>query len=121
VRSESFVSFIETFVSLFKDSRTDLYPLTPWRANNQSPQHVFDVTVRDRGIVDRRPPPNFTAVYNEPPSEPQLILRQRSRCDDDDWRPAITRARELGWVVWPALPVPSVNPVVNGGVVFVAS
>jgi hypothetical protein len=109
VRSESFVSFIETFVSFIetflsciKDSRTDLNPLTPWRANNQSPRHVFDVTVRDSGdsgIVDRRPPPNFTAVYNKPLSEPQLILRQRSRCDDDDWQPAITRARELGWVV----------------------
>jgi len=59
------------------------------------------VTLRDRDIVVSHPSEGFTAVYYKPASEPQLILRQRTKCDDHElianaWQAANTKARELG-------------------------
>jgi hypothetical protein len=46
----------------------------------------------------------FRAVYYKPAGSPQLILRQRTKCDDHAllaavWIAANDKARKLGWIV----------------------
>jgi hypothetical protein len=46
----------------------------------------------------------FKAIYYKPAGQPQLILRERSKNDDDEllaavWKAANDKAREVGWIV----------------------
>jgi hypothetical protein len=46
----------------------------------------------------------FKATYYKPPGRPNLILRERTKTDDDEmldeaFRTAVAKARELGWIV----------------------
>ena len=46
----------------------------------------------------------FKATYYKPPGRPNLILRERTKTDDDEmldeaFRAAVAKARELGWIV----------------------
>jgi hypothetical protein len=48
--------------------------------------------------------PGFCAVYYKPSDQPQLILRHRTRTDDNEllaaaWQAANDKARQLGWIV----------------------
>ena len=48
--------------------------------------------------------PRFRAVYYKPTGQPQLVLRERTKTDDqeilaDAWKAANAKARELGWIV----------------------
>jgi len=48
--------------------------------------------------------PTFRAIYYKPAGSPQLILRQRTKCDDEAmlsavWKAANDKARKLGWIV----------------------
>lgn len=69
-----------------------------------SPRYRFDLEVRGRDIVVSFPPAGFTAVYYKPAGQRQLILRQRSKCDDwelitEALHAANAKARELGWIM----------------------
>jgi hypothetical protein len=62
----------------------------------------MQVEVRDREIVVRSG--EFYAVYYKPAGQPQLILRHRTRTEDQElmakaWKAASDKARELGWIV----------------------
>jgi hypothetical protein len=64
----------------------------------------FKIDVRGNDIVVSLPSGHFTAVYYKPAGQPQLILRERSKCDDYEllaevYKAAVSKARELGWVV----------------------
>jgi hypothetical protein len=64
----------------------------------------LDIEVKDRDIVVSIPSARFSATYYKAAGQPQLILRQRSKCDDyeliaDAWKAANDKARELGWIV----------------------
>jgi hypothetical protein len=64
----------------------------------------FGIEVRGNEIVVSLPAANFTAVYYKPAGQPQLILRQRSKCDDYEllahvYQAAVNKARQLGWLV----------------------
>jgi hypothetical protein len=46
----------------------------------------------------------FKATYYKPPGRPHLILRERSKTDDEElladaFLAAVAKARELGWIV----------------------
>jgi len=46
----------------------------------------------------------FKATYCKHPGRPNLILRERTKTDDDElvaeaFQAAVTKARELGWIV----------------------
>jgi hypothetical protein len=65
---------------------------------------MFEVEVEGGDIIVKDELGRFAAVYYKPAKEPQLILRQRTRCDDykliaDAWEAANAKARELGWIV----------------------
>jgi hypothetical protein len=67
-------------------------------------KYQFDIEVKGRDIVVSFPQARFMAVYYKAAGEPQLILRQRSWCDDYEllaevWHAANDKARELGWIV----------------------
>jgi hypothetical protein len=49
---------------------------------NTTPAYRFDIEVRGKDIIVSLPSARFTAVYYKPAGQPQLILRQRSKCDD---------------------------------------
>jgi hypothetical protein len=60
------------------------------------------VEVRGHEIIVTAP--GFYAAYVKPTTQPQLILRERTKTDDfkllaDAWKAANTKARELGWIV----------------------
>jgi hypothetical protein len=47
---------------------------------------------------------DFRAVYYKPAGLPQLILRERTKCDDHEllaavWIAANDKARKLGWIL----------------------
>ena len=71
---------------------------------NTTPTYRFDIEVRGKDIIVSLPSVRFTAVYYKPAGQPQLILRQRSKCDDHDllahvYQAAVGKARRLGWLV----------------------
>ena len=64
----------------------------------------FIVEVRDGNLVVSLPSVRFRAVYYKPTGRPHLILRERSKTDDDElladaFQAAVAKARELGWIV----------------------
>jgi hypothetical protein len=64
----------------------------------------FLVEVREGNLVVSVPNGKFKATYYKPPGRPHLILRERSKTDDDEllaeaFQAAVARARELGWIV----------------------
>ena len=66
--------------------------------------YEFAIEVRGNEIVISLPSARFTAVYYKPIGQPQLILRQRSKCDDYElmtgvYQAAVAKARKLGWLV----------------------
>jgi hypothetical protein len=49
-------------------------------------------------------PSGFRAVYYKPAGRPHLILRERTKTDDDEmlaeaFLAAVAKARQLGWIV----------------------
>jgi hypothetical protein len=65
--------------------------------------YAFEIEVTDGEIVIGLPLAHFRAVYYKPPRQPQLILRQRTKCDDWElltqaYQAAVKTARELGWI-----------------------
>jgi len=71
---------------------------------NTNARYSFDIEVRGNDIIVSLPSARFTAVYYKPARQPQLILRQRTKCDDYEllanvYQAAISRARRLGWLV----------------------
>lgn len=82
-------------------SRVTAFPVT--RVNTNA-TYRLDVEVRGKDIIVSLPSARFTAVYYKPAGQPQLILRQRSKCDDYDllanvYQAALRTARRLGWMV----------------------
>ena len=64
----------------------------------------FLVEVREGNLVVSVPNGKFKATYYKPPGRPHLILRERSKTDDDEllaeaFQAAVAKARELGWIV----------------------
>ena len=64
----------------------------------------FIIEVRGADLVVSLPNGKFKATYYKPPGRPHLILRERTRTDDDGmldeaFRTAVAKARELGWIV----------------------
>jgi hypothetical protein len=62
----------------------------------------MEVEVRDRELIVKSG--SFLAVYYKAAGQPQLILRHRTRTDDDEllakaWKAACDKARELGWII----------------------
>jgi hypothetical protein len=65
--------------------------------------YAFEIEVTDGDIVIGLPVAHFRAVYYKSPRQPQLILRQRSKCDDWElmtqaYQAAVKTARDLGWI-----------------------
>jgi hypothetical protein len=65
--------------------------------------YELQVEVRGGDLVVSLPSAHFAAVYYKPAGQPQLILRQRSKCDDYEllaqvYQAAVDKARELGWL-----------------------
>lgn len=72
-------------------------------AKSKKPTH-FLVEVREGNLVVSIPNGKFTATYYKPPGRPYLILRERTKTDDDEllaegFQAAAAKARELGWIV----------------------
>jgi hypothetical protein len=66
--------------------------------------YMLEIEVKGSDIIVSLPSARFTAVYYKPAGQPQLILRQRSKCDDYEllaevYQAAVSRARKLGWLV----------------------
>ena len=64
--------------------------------------YAFEIEVSEGDIVIALPLANFRAVYYKRPRQPQIILRQRTKCDDWElitqaYQAAVKTARELGW------------------------
>lgn len=64
----------------------------------------FIVEVRDGSLVVSLPNGSFKATYYKPAGRPHLILRERTKTDDDDllaevFQAAVAKARELGWII----------------------
>ena len=64
----------------------------------------FIVEVRDCNLLVSLPNGSFKATYYKPAGRPTLILRERTKTDDDAlpaeaFQAAIFKARELGWIV----------------------
>jgi hypothetical protein len=64
----------------------------------------FIVEVRDANLLVSLPNGKFKATYYKPAGRPHLILRERSKTDDDElladaFQTAVAKARELGWIV----------------------
>jgi hypothetical protein len=64
----------------------------------------FIVEVRDANLLVSLPKGGFKATYYKPAGRPHLILRERSKTDDDEllaeaFQAAVAKARELGWIV----------------------
>ena len=65
--------------------------------------YAFEIEVTDDDIVISLPLAHFRAVYYKPPRQPQLILRQRRKCDDWElmtqaYQAAVKTARDLAWI-----------------------
>ena len=72
-------------------------------AKSKKPTH-FLVEVREGNLVVSIPNGKFTATYYKPPGRPHLILRERTKTDDDElpaeaFQAVVRKARELGWIV----------------------
>lgn len=70
----------------------------------EAPRYKFDVEVRGIEITVRLHEGGFSAVYYKAVRQRQLILRERSTCDDFHllaaaWQAANAKARELRWIV----------------------
>jgi hypothetical protein len=64
----------------------------------------FLVEVREGNLVVSIPNGKFKATYYKPPGRPHLILRERTKTDEDElladaFQAAAAKARELGWIV----------------------
>jgi hypothetical protein len=64
----------------------------------------FIVEVRGADLVVSLLNGKFKAIYYMPPGRPNLILRERTKTDDDAlpaeaFQAAVAKARELGWIV----------------------
>jgi hypothetical protein len=64
----------------------------------------FVVEVQDGNIIVSLPRGGFRAVYYKPAGRPHLILRERGKTDDEElvtdaFQAAVSKARELGWIV----------------------
>ena len=64
----------------------------------------FIVEVRSGNLIVSLPNGRFKATYYKPAGRPHLILRERSKTDDDEllaeaFQAAVAKARELGWIV----------------------
>ena len=62
-----------------------------------TPRRFVDLVV---SLLNR----NFKATYYKPPGRPNLILRERTKTDDEAlvaeaFQAAVAKARELGWIV----------------------
>ena len=71
---------------------------------NVSESARFFVEVRDSTVVVGVPKAKFKATYYKPPGRSHLILRERTKTDDeqlmaDAFQAAVAKARELGWIV----------------------
>ena len=61
----------------------------------------FAVEARDGNLVVSHPNGSFKAIYYKPAGRPHLILRERTKTDDqellaDAFQAAVAKARELG-------------------------
>jgi hypothetical protein len=70
---------------------------------NTIPAYRFDIEVRGNDIIVNLPSARFTAIYYKAAGQPELILRQRTKCDDDEviaraLQAADSNARKLGWI-----------------------
>ena len=82
-----------------------------WRKQNglAKSQHTsksthFIVEVREGNLVVSLLNGKFKATYYKPPGRPNLILRERTKTDDEAlvteaFQAAVAKARELGWIV----------------------
>jgi hypothetical protein len=64
----------------------------------------FIVEVRGADLVVSLLNGKFKATYYKPTGRPNLILRERTKTDDDAlpaeaFQAAVAKARELGWIV----------------------
>ena len=64
----------------------------------------FVVEVEKGNVVVSLPSGTFKATYYKPPGRPHLILRERTKTDNDElladaFLAAVAKARELGWIV----------------------
>ena len=64
----------------------------------------FIVEVRDDNVLVSLPNGKFKATYYKPAGRPHLILRERTKTDDDEllaeaFQAAVAKARDLGWIV----------------------
>jgi|SRR4029079_18428800 hypothetical protein len=64
----------------------------------------FTVEVREGNLVVSLLNGKFKATYYKPPGRPNLILRERTKTDDEAlvaeaFQAAVAKARELGWIV----------------------
>ena len=65
----------------------------------------FIIEVREGNLVVSLLNGKFRATYYKPPGRPNLILRERTKTDDEalvaeGFQAAVAKARELGWIVW---------------------
>ena len=65
---------------------------------------ILDVAVKDGTIIVTLRRSTFKAVYYKAHGQPQLILRERTKTDDQElvaeaMKAANDKARELGWIV----------------------
>src|SRR5262245_63068628 len=66
-------------------------------------EHEFEVVEEGGNLIVTLSKPRFRAVYYKPTGRPQLVLRERTKTDDqeiiaDAWKAANTKARQLGWI-----------------------
>ena len=64
----------------------------------------FIIEVRGVDLVVSLLNRKFKATYYKPPGRPNLILRERTKTDDEAlvteaFQAAVAKARELGWIV----------------------
>ena len=64
----------------------------------------FLIEVRGVDLVVSLLNAKFKATYYKPPGRPNLILRERTKTDDEAlvaaaFQAAVAKARELGWIV----------------------
>ena len=62
------------------------------------PTFDFDVSLEGSDIIITHGR-DFRAVYCKPVGSPQLILRERTKCDHHELLAANDKARKLGWIV----------------------
>ena len=70
------------------------------RVGKKSTHFIIEV----RSVVVSLPTGKFRATYYKPPGRPNLILRERTKTDDEAlvaeaFQAAVAKARELGWIV----------------------